>query len=335
MKLRKLTYTVLFAAASAVFAAAPAKPADNKPKPPPPKAYLTAEEGGIAFKLQGEYEGTVAGAKAGAQVIAYKDGKFHAVLFPGGLPGAGWDAKTKIEGDGALQGDKAVFGGTLSLSVDGQTLAGKDAKGAAIEMKKVTRQSPTLGAKAPAGAVVLFDGSNVDAFAPGARMENGLLLAASGPKTKQEFKDFTLHLEFCLPFMPDATGQGRGNSGVYLQGRYELQVLDSFGLKGVDNECGGIYKNASPSVNMCLPALQWQTYDIDFQAVKLNNGQKTGNAVVTVKHNGVTIHDKLELKGATPGGPKSKGETDDVGPLFMQNHGNPVMYRNIWIVEKK
>ena len=323
MKLQKLAYAVLFAAACAVFAAEPAKPANDKPKPPPPKAYVTAEEGGIAFKLQGEYEGTLAGAKAGAQVIAYKDGKFHVVLFPGGLPGAGGDAKTKIEGDGALQGEKAVFAGALNLAVDGQTLVGKNAAGEAIEMKKVTRQSPTLGAKAPAGAVVLFDGTSLDAFMPGARMDKGLLLAASAPKTKQEFNDFTLHLEFCLPFMPDATGQARANSGVYLQGRYEVQVLDSFGLKGENNECGGFYKKASPSVNMCLPALQWQTYDIDFQAAKLQDGNETTNAVVTVKHNGVVIHDKLELKGPSGG-----------GPLFLQNHGNPVMYRNIWIVPR-
>jgi hypothetical protein len=334
MKLRKLAFTVLFAATSAVFAAgAPAQ--NDKPKPPPPKAYLTADEGGIAFKLQGEYEGTVAGAKAGVQVIALKDGAFRAVMFPGGLPGAGSDGKTKVEADGKLAADKVAVAGPLNVSVDGQTLVGKTAKGETIEMKKVMRQSPTLGAKPPAGATVLFDGTNLDAWTPNSRMENGLLLASSNPRTKQEFKDFTLHVEFWLPFMPDAGGQGRANSGVYIQGRYELQVLDSLGLKGVDNECGGIYKNAAPSVNMCLPPLQWQTYDIDFQAVKLANGQKTGNAVVTVKHNGVIIHDKLELKGATPGGPKSKGEFDDVGPIFFQNHGNPVMYRNIWIVEKK
>jgi hypothetical protein len=330
MKLRMLACTVLFAAASAVFGGEA-----EKPKPPPPKAYMTAEEGGIAYRLQGEYEGTLAGAKAGAQVIAGKDERFRIVLFAGGLPGAGWDGRTKVEADGSLAGQLAVFTGPLALRADGQSLSGKTAAGDAIQMARVVRQSPTLGARPPAGAVVLFDGTNLDAWMPNARMQDGLLLAQSNPRTKQEFKDFTLHVEFWLPFMPDASGQGRANSGVYLQGRYEVQVLDSFGLRGADNECGGIYRNAAPSVNMCLPPLQWQTYDIDFESVKLADGKKVGNAVVTVRHNGVVVHDKVELRGATGGGPKSKGEFDDTGPLFLQNHGNPVMYRNIWIVEKK
>ena len=104
-------------------------------------------------------------------------------------------------------------------------------------------------------------------------------------------------------------------SGVYLMGNYEVQVLDSFGLKGLDNECGGIYKNAAPKVNMCFPPLQWQTYDVEFTAAKFDkDGKKTANAVVTVVHNGVTVHDNLELKGATPGG-GFKTEGPAPGPL--------------------
>jgi len=132
--------------------------------------------------------------------------------------------------------------------------------------------------------------------------------------------------------MPMSTGQARGNSGVYVQSRYEVQVLDSFGLEGKNNECGGIYSIAEPVVNMCLPPLSWQTYDFDFTAARYNvAGEKIKNAGITVRHNGVVIHDDIELTHGTPG-----RHPEDPGPeaLFMQDHGNPVVYRNIWIVEK-
>jgi hypothetical protein len=132
--------------------------------------------------------------------------------------------------------------------------------------------------------------------------------------------------------MPTARDQGRGNSGVYIQSRYEVQVLDSFGLEGEDNECGGIYSIAKPAVNMCLPPLAWQTYDIDFTAARYDEqGNKTKNARVTIKHNGVVIHDNLELPHGTPGR-NAEGPGPDA--LFLQDHGNPVAFRNIWAVEK-
>ena len=112
-----------------------------------------------------------------------------------------------------------------------------------------------------------------------------------------------------------------------------MQVLDSFGLKGENNECGGIYTLAKPALNMCYPPLAWQTYDIDFIAAKYDDGgKKTKNAVVTIKHNGVAIHENLELKEPTPG--NGKPEDASGGPLQLQGHGNPVFYRNIWVVAK-
>lgn len=150
--------------------------------------------------------------------------------------------------------------------------------------------------------------------------------------TKDKFKDFKLHIEFRTPFMPEARGQGRGNSGVYLQGRYEIQVLDSYGLEGVDNECGGIYKVGRPTVNMCYPPMQWQTYDIDFRGPQFDgNGNMTRGAVVTVVHNGITIHQDLEIEGPT-GGALDRNMSEP-GGIYLQDHGNPVQFRNVWLVE--
>lgn len=299
--------------------------AEDKPKKPEPPAFTTVETAGPTFAIQGEY----AGGKFGADVIAYTD-RFHVVFFNGGLPGAGWDLGAKVEADGKDENGVVKFGGAWPAELAGGVLKGKTDKGEAFELKRVVRTSPAEGAKPPAGAIVLFDGSNADAWNNGKIDERKLL--SCGTTTKQKFKNFSMHIEFLLCFKPGGTGQGRSNSGVYLQDRYEVQVLDSFGLKGADNECGGLYHVAAPKVNMCYPPLQWQTYDIDFTAAKYDaSGAKTKNAMITVKHNGVVIHENQEIPKQTGGG---KPETPDAGPIQLQNHGNPVFYRNIWVVEK-
>lgn len=291
------------------------------------------------FSLQGEYVGErVRGDQKqamGAQVIALGDGKFDLVGYVGGLPGAGWSrggeqhrkqgtrSGDTIEFTGKQKGVTAVLKGkTITVLRDGKT---------DFQMTKVARTSPTLGAAPPKGALVLFDGSNTDEWENG-KLVDGKYLGATNVFSKKKLGDHRLHIEFRTPYMPKARGQGRGNSGVYVQGRYEVQVLDSFGLDGKNNECGGIYSISEPIVNMCLPPLSWQTYDMDFTAARYDeSGKKTRNARVTIRHNGVVIHDDLELTHGTPGRhPEGPGPDS----LFLQDHGNPVVFRNIWIVEK-
>lgn len=294
-------------------------------------AIVDPAKAGPIFALQGEYSGTLAGTPWGAQVIALSDSEVAVVGYEGGLPGQGWK-----RGNETQTGKGKLVGSVLEVSGEGWRGEIGDSEFTVIDgsnselgtLKKVERTSPTMGAKPPANAIVLFDGSSADQFENGKLMDG--LLAATNCTSKATFGDHTLHLEFRTPFMPAARGQGRGNSGCYIQGRYECQILDSFGLDGKDNECGGIYSIHEPIVNMCFPPLNWQTYDIEFQQAKYNDkGEKTASARVTIKHNGVVIHDRLELTHGTPG-----HHAEGPGPdhLFLQDHGNPVMFRNIWVV---
>ncbi len=182
--------------------------------------------------------------------------------------------------------------------------------------------------------MVLFDGSasSLDNWQPGAkRSDDGLLLA--GATTRQVFGDYSLHVEFQTPFMPKASGQARGNSGVYHQGRYETQILDSFGLEGKNNEAGGIYSVRDPDLNMCLPPLSWQTYDVDFTAARFDaSGKKLSSALLTVRLNGVVVQSEVAVPGPTTAAPLP--ESNQPGPIYLQDHGNPVRFRNIWLVPR-
>lgn len=303
------------------------------------ETFTDPANAGPDYAIQGEYKGEIKAedqaVQVGTQVIALGDGKFHGVFYIGGLPGEGW-----TRNDNKLEADSETKDGVVTFSGDGGSAKIADGKIAVFtpsgdlmgSLAKVDRKSPTLGAKPPVGATVLFDGTNTDAWQNG-KIVDGNLLLANGTRTKQDFQDFTFHIEFRTPFVPKARGQGRGNSGVYLQNRYEVQVLDSFGLEGANNECGGFYSIKEPAVNMCYPPLAWQTYDIDFTAARFEGDKKVKNAQVTVKHNGMTIYDHFELPNLTPGGAPT--EAPGRGPFMLQAHGNPVTYRNIWVVEKK
>jgi hypothetical protein len=198
--------------------------------------FLTAEEAGIDFQIQGEYLGTLEADGEdqawGAQVIALGGGRFELVGYRGGLPGEGWSRGDEVNRmQGALRDEKAYFSsddvdvviqdGKMEVKYQGELVG---------TLPRVERKSPTLGAEPPEGALVLFDGSSAEHFQRGRIVEENLLLADC--ETKQKFNDFQLHIEFRTPFKPYARGQERGNSGVYVQNRYEVQVLDSFGLEG-------------------------------------------------------------------------------------------------------
>jgi hypothetical protein len=194
----------------------------------------------------------------------------------------------------------------------------------------------TLGARPPAVATVLLGEERIEGWL---RAEDrspakwpyadGILTVGHGDiMTEKTFGNFELHVEFNVPYMPDAHGQGRGNSGVFLTGNHELQVLDSYGLKSQDNDCGAIYHQVAPAVNACKPPLQWQTYDITFHKAQLEDGRVVKKARVTVLQNGIKIIDNAEIS-PTPGGIHISEGKD--GPILLQDHGNPVQYRNIWI----
>jgi hypothetical protein len=294
-------------------------------KKKPANVWTDVAEAPIDYKLQGEY----AGEKLGAQVVARGNNKLDVYILQGGLPGAGWDPKSKkVKIEAKLDPDKGVAnfmgggynkGSYIDAAKKILVLATDDP--VYIELKRVDRKSPTLGAKPPEGAIILFDGSNADEW--NEKKMVGDLLGIPNT-TKKQFTNFKLHIEFRTPFQPTAGGQGRGNSGVYVCGR-EVQVLDSFGLAGVKDECGAIYGERAPEVNMCLPPLVWQTYDIEHRPGKIDpDTKKPGPPHITVRHNGVLVHENFELKNGA-----------QKGNIHLQNHGNPVVYRNVWVVETK
>jgi len=285
-------------------------------------------------EVQGLYEGALKDVKFEARVIAMGKEAYKIYLrqdLGGGKVG-------KVELDGKVEGDAVTFknkGGDVEWTGSYASGAIKGtAGGTAFEMKRVERKSPTMEKKPPQGAIVILDGKNWDQISPTRTAEewkaaeDGSIGISKGNLTSKAQLDgsFDYHVEFMCPFQPTQRGQGRGNSGCYLPNGDEVQVLDSFGMdtyKG--GGCGGIYGFKDPDAFdvfslASLPPLEWQTYDMEYRVEKAD-GKPTGKPKLTVYHNGIKIHDNVELKAAAK-----------KGGFLWQDHGNPVRYRNIWVL---
>ncbi len=293
--------------------------------------------------IMGEFAGTFTPAggqaiKAEAKVIADQDNKYRVVVL---YPAA--DAKaTRLELPGVGEGETVkIESGDWSGTVTKDALKLTAKNGAAAEMKRVERKSPTLGQKPPAGALVLLpfeEGkpTNLDQWAKNewtCQPDGTVSTRGADIRTNKEFGSFKVHVEFRVPFMPASRGQGRGNSGVFLHGRYEIQILDSFGLPLTPVDCAGIFGFKAPDADAALPPGAWQTYDIDVKAPEFDAaGKQTKGIVVTVLFNGVKVQDAVEVKNVSGG---AWGAPAKTGPLRLQFHGNAVRFRNIWLVEEK
>lgn len=281
--------------------------------------------------VQGLYEGTLKDAKLEARVVAMGKDAYKIYIHEG--------KARKAELDGKAEGDAVAFkskDGEWTASWSTGALKGTGPGGAALEAKRVQRKPPSLGKAPPAGAIVILDGKTWDNISPTRTPEewklgdDGSIQITKGDvRSKQQFEgSFDHHVEFMCPLMPAARGQGRGNSGCFMPNGDEVQVLDSFGMETYKGGgCGGLYNYKDPDAFdvfslASLPPLEWQTYDIEYRVEKAD-GKLVGKPKITVWHNGIKIHDNAELKN-----PAKKGD------VHWQDHGNPVRYRNIWLLPK-
>lgn len=288
------------------------------------------------YAYVGEYVGQASQGPVGVRISTQAGPQsLFARIYAGGLPGLGWGTQKPELVAGNLESVGITLRGegpnASQVRSSGARMVLVEPSGREVELRKIARRSVTQGQAAPAGAEVLFAGRDTSAWKSAQVTDDGLLKA--GAETVKPLVGGHLHLEFRTPYMAKSTGQKRGNSGVYLQRRYEIQVLDSFALEGANNECGAIYQQRRPDLNMALPPLVWQTYDIFFKPAQFSSsGEKTQGAEVTVIHNGVPVQYHNLIVAKTGAG---RPEGPDPLPLLLQDHGDPVVYRNIWFVPSR
>lgn len=274
-----------------------------------------------------------------AQVYPIGRGKYHVRIT------SKLDTRCPIifDGEAPLVDGKISFGeGRFTGVIEQGEITGSRASGKiTYHMKKVDRVSPTMGRAAPSDAVVLFDGTNLEQWTG----QDGWLVTDEGYMmvtpdggylvSKDAYKDIELHVEFRSSLMPKAKGQQRGNSGVFVQNEYEIQVLDSYGLEGYFDECGALYKVVAPKVNACAPPLHWQTYDITFRAARYEGDKVVEYPRITVYQNGVLIHNDqvIEQITAWQEADRLAPPPRDAGHIKLQGHNNFVQFRNIWVRE--
>ncbi len=299
-------------------------------------------------EVQGLYEGSWKDAAGSAdvevRVVAMGKGTFKLLArreLDGKIVRAEIDGKTDKK-SGSVTFAGSIGGADCKATYENGVIKGTIGKKGSLSIKRIVRKSPTLGKKPPAGAIVLIDGKNFDNMKARSgkwigidKKDGSIQIPKGGMNSVKKIEgDYDAHVEFNCNLRSSARGQGRGNSGFYLANRNEIQVLDSFGtVTYLGGGCGGLYKFKDPDVmepipslagkkdnafNLAsLPPLQWQTYDVEYRVQ-----EDSKKAELTAFHNGIKIHHQVELNHKP-------------GTFHFQDHGNPVRYRNIWVLEKK
>jgi len=315
------------------------------------------------YPLMGDWKGTITSNSKKtkfkqnpyicARVLGLGDNEYEIQILPAvhkrALPYLVTTAKLA---NGTLTFSSEGWTGTISADkgIRGKYTAGKEQ--AEFSMKKVIYISSTLGQKPPEGAIVLFDGTNTDKWQiqrlggpvtwkiigsameilPKKMNEN----KGGSIETKQKFGSCKLHIEFKLPYQAESRGQARSNSGLFLACGIEVQILDSYALTGAWNECGALYKISPPKINMCAPPEHWQSYDITYIVPEFDNdGNVSKDGSITVSHNGKLIHNKQAINLPTANtqlGQEGRLQKPP-GPFSLQDHGNKIQFRNIWVVD--
>jgi hypothetical protein len=267
----------------------------------------------------------------------------------GGAGVAGTANGTSVDGDGGASAGAAETSGAIVLGTGGEA-SGTGGESTGGDDEADASISGNTGRDAGSGddtaaRLVLFDGTGLDEWrpsggngqAPWQVLGDGTMVVAPGSgniATRRTFEDLFVHVEYKTPPFPaNVTGQARGNSGVYLNNRYELQILDSFGLPPAVDGCGAIYLLRAPASTACYAQEVWNTYEIEFRAARWDaNGNKTANArVLSTFLNGVLVHENVDIPNSTGLGER---EVPGARPLVLQDHGDRVSFRNIWVIPR-